>query len=172
MTSFSVTIRQLDEDDAAIFQPLRLRSLREHPEAFGASFEEESTMSLEQVAQQLRGPSSSFTFGAFLDGELVGIVNLFRHTRSKTRHKAILGGMYVAPEARGHGVGKVLLTTVIDQARSLAGLEDLTLAVTVGNPAARALYIGAGFVPYGVEPRYIRVDQHYYDIEWMILHLG
>jgi GNAT superfamily N-acetyltransferase len=31
----------------------------------------------------------------------------------KLRHKARIGGMYVAPEARGQGVGKALLTAAI-----------------------------------------------------------
>jgi RimJ/RimL family protein N-acetyltransferase len=43
--------------------------------------------------------------------------------------------------------------------------------VTAGNDAARALYVAAGFVPFGVEPRFIRVDDRYYDIEWMIKRL-
>ncbi len=50
-------------------------------------------------------------------------------------------------------------------------LEDVPLAVTVGNLAARTLYRRAGFVPYGVEPRSTNVDGRYFDTEWMLLHL-
>src|SRR3712207_3745565 len=94
-------IHLLTEQDAQEFHALRLRSLREHPEAYGASFEEEQHLSVEQVARQLgEGLPDSFTLGARVDGTLVGIISLFRFPRQKTRHKAILGGMYVAPEAR------------------------------------------------------------------------
>jgi ribosomal protein S18 acetylase RimI-like enzyme len=75
--------------------------------------------------------------------------------------------MYVIPKRRHHGVGRALLAYVLDYARALDGLEDLTLAVTAGNEAARNLYLEAGFIPYGVEPHYIRVGTQYYDIEWM-----
>jgi RimJ/RimL family protein N-acetyltransferase len=163
-------IRPLTANDASIYRELRLQSLREHPEAFGASFEEEQALTEEQVAQQLSG-DSAFVFGVFMAAQLVGIVSLFRYQRAKTRHKAILGGMYVVPAARAQGVGKALLAYVVAQARALDGLEDLTLAVTVGNAGARALYLAAGFVPYGVEARYIKLDDRYYDIEWMILRL-
>ena len=166
-------IRLLTEDDAPAYQTLRLRALREHPESFGPSFEEEQTHSIEQVARYLcEGLPHSFTLGALLDGQLVGIVTLSRFARRKTRHKAMVGGMYVAPEVRGQSIGRALLAAVIARAQAMDGLEDVTLAVTVGNAAARTLYVGAGFVSYGVEPRYIKVDQQYFDIEWMILHLA
>lgn len=163
-------IRPLTADDAQIYQAVRLRSLQEHPEAFGRSFEEDAALPIEEVAQQL-STVHTLTLGAFDAETLVGIVGMSRYQRRKTWHKAMLGNTYVVPQARGQGTGKALLAAMIERARASAGLEDLTLAVTVGNPAARAVYIGAGFVPFGIEPRYIKVDDRYYDIEWMILHL-
>ena len=165
-------IRQLAAHDAPVYQPLRLRALREHPEAFGSSPEDEQHLPLEQVARRLEDPAgNSVSFGTWLDGQLVGIVSLYRSPRPKTRHKALLGGMYVAPEARGKRIGKALLEHTLSYARTMDGLEDVTLAVTVGNEPARRLYLGAGFVPYGVEPRYIKLGNRYFDIEWMILRL-
>lgn len=165
--------RRLTAQDAVIYQQVRLQALREHPEAFGASFEEEQLLSGEQIAQQLDDPSgNSVTCGTWFDAQLVGIMNLFRFPRQKTRHKAILGGMYIVPEARGKGTGTALLKHTLAYARLMDGLEDVTLAVTIGNDAARRLYLGAGFVPYGVEPRYIKLGSQYVDIEWMILHLA
>ena len=79
--------------------------------------------------------------------------------------------MYVAPEMRGRGIGRALLTTAIDYARTLPDLEQVILAVTLSNQAARALYLAAGFTPTFVEKRYIKVDSVYYDIEWMTLHI-
>ena len=167
-----MNIRQLTAHDAPVYQPLRLRALREHPEAFGSSLEDELPLPLEQVARQLVDTlGNSVSFGAWLDGQLVGIVNLYRSPRLKTRHKALLGGMYVAPEARGNRIGKALLEQTLSYARTIDGLEDVTLAVTVGNNAARRLYLGAGFVPYRVEPRYIKLGNRYFDVEWMILRL-
>jgi ribosomal protein S18 acetylase RimI-like enzyme len=80
--------------------------------------------------------------------------------------------MYVPPELRGKGVGKTLLEEAIDRARALIGVEDLILAVTVGNEQARALYLKVGFTPVAIDPRYIKVGERYFDIEWMQLHLS
>lgn len=164
-------IRALTADDAAAYQVVRLRSLREHPEAFGSSFEEERDRTPEQVAPLLINPDVR-VFGAWNDGELIGIVAISRNQRIKTCHRAMIGGMYVASEARGQGTGRALIAAALDFARSCEGLEDVTLAVTVGNDAARHLYAQAGFTGYSVDPRYIKTGGHYYDIEWMILRIA
>jgi RimJ/RimL family protein N-acetyltransferase len=167
-----MNIRVLDENDAAAYQTVRLRSLGEHPEAFGASWEEERSRSTENVAAQLRdNPPNTCTLGAFADHVLVGIVSLSRFVRPKVRHKAMVGGMYVVPEARGNKIGEALLDVTLAHARMMDGVQDVSLAVTVGNNSARNLYIAAGFVPWGIEPRYINVDGQRFDIEWMMLHL-
>lgn len=163
-----VVVRELTERDAKAFKALRLRALREHPEAYGSSFEEEEGAPLEQVVQHFTMPDS-LAFGAFDGGQLVGIASLIRSSRIKTRHRAMLTGMYVAPEARHRGVGLALMNAALHCAKRQPGLEDVVLAVTVGNDSARRLYLKAGFVVYGVDPRYIRVVDRYYDIEWMIL---
>ena len=167
-----MNIRLLTETDAAAFQSIRLRSLQEHPEAFGASWEEEQSRSMEEVAAQLRNnPPNIYTFGAFVDDELVGIVSLHRFVRPKVRHKAMLGGTYVVPEARGNKIGGALLGATIAHARTMNGVQDISLAVTVGNNSARNLYMAAGFVPWGIQPRYINVNGQFFDIEWMMLHV-
>jgi RimJ/RimL family protein N-acetyltransferase len=53
----------------------------------------------------------------------------------------------------------------------LPDLEELILAVTVGNVPARRLYLAAGFELSHVERRYIKVGDQYYDIEWLTLRL-
>ncbi len=168
-----VAIHMLTEADAPAFRTLRLRSLREHPEAFGSSSEEEELLPVEQTAEHLRSSSAErCAFGAIATGQLVGYAGFSRHPRRKTCHKAHIGGMYVVPEARSQGVGRALLDAVVTHARSMSGVEEVVLAVTVGNEPARRLYIAGGFKPYCIEPRYIKVDGEYFDIEWMILRFG
>jgi ribosomal protein S18 acetylase RimI-like enzyme len=50
----------------------------------------------------------------------------------------------VAPEARGQGLGKTLLTAFVEAARS-AGYKSVVLSVETDNLAAIALYIKFGF---------------------------
>lgn len=164
-------VRVLSIEDAAAYQALRLRSLQEHPEAFGSSYEDEAGRTLETVQERLRTTEHHFTLGAWRGSDLVGTADFSRFLGVKRRHRGGVGGMYVAPEARGGGVGKALLMTMIERARQMPGLEEIILAVTVGNGAARSIYLAAGFQPSHVEKRYIKVADRYYDIEWMTLLL-
>ncbi|MBX3010924.1 MAG: GNAT family N-acetyltransferase [Caldilineaceae bacterium] len=165
-------IRVLTEADAAPYQALRLRSLQEHPEAFGSAYADEVGRSIAMIQERLQASEHRFTLGACQDNRLVGIVSFGRSLGVKVCHRGGVGGMYVAPEAQGQGLGKQLLTELIRRAHLMAGLEEIILAVTVGNGAARSIYLAAGFAPAYVEERYIKVADRYYDIEWMTLRLG
>ena len=160
-------IRLLTADDAASYQPLRLRALQEHPEAFGASYEDERQRSLAVVAERLEATPDSFMLGAWDQQRMVGLVGLYRSPGVKVRHRAGVGGMYVAAEARGQGIGSALMKRLLEHAPTMPHLDEIILAVTVGNVTARALYLATGFTPTYIEQRYIKVGAQYYDLEWM-----
>lgn len=162
-------LRTVTAADVAAYQALRLRALQEHPEAFGSDYADECTRSLAVVAERLQDLPERFVLGAWQADQLMGIVAFGQSTGLKVRHRGSIGGMYVAPAARGHGIGRALIDALVQRARPLPYLEEITLAVTVGNAAARALYVAAGFVPAHIEKRYIKLADRYYDIEWMTL---
>jgi hypothetical protein len=170
-------IRPLGPADAAVFQECRLRALREAPEAFGSTYAEEAGLSAETVAGLLApadGPEQ-VVLGAFAEdggGALVGIIVCHRERRLKARHKATIGGMYVASEARGRGIGRALLERAVAEARSWPGVEKVTLTVVVRATAARSLYRAAGFRPYGLEPDSLRQDGVRDTVEYLALDLG
>lgn len=166
-----MNIRVLKAEDAEAYQALRLQSLRQHPEAFGNAFEDEASWPIENVVERLQSTPDNTVLGAWNEQALVGLINFARFRGRKTRHRAMIGAMYVAPEVRGRGIGSALLNEAIHHARALADLEELILAVTVGNKAARALYLAAGFIHSHVEQRYIKFNEQYYDIEWMNMRL-
>jgi L-amino acid N-acyltransferase YncA len=65
--------------------------------------------------------------------------------------------MYVAPEARGNGLGNALLDHAVEHARALPGIEEAVSWVIAGNRRAEALHLSAGFEDFCVEPRVIKV---------------
>lgn len=146
-------VRLLGPADATLYRALRLRALREHPDAFTSSYAGERDQPLEAAAQRL---AAHAFIGAYQHAELYGFVGLQRELRAKTRHKATVMGMYVAPEVGGQGVGRTLLDALVRHARA-NGLESLVLTVTEGNDRARRLYEAAGFRSFGIEPDAIRV---------------
>ena len=163
-------ICQLNAEDAPFYQEVRLRALREHPEAFATSGAEAAERSLEEIARRIAPSDHHVTLGAFEQDRLVGIATLVRSQKATQRHRASLAAMYVVPEARGRSLGQRLLEQVLVHAREW-GVSDVSLAVTVGNHEARHLYESVGFISYGVEPRSLLVDGRFYDTEWMNLQI-
>jgi ribosomal protein S18 acetylase RimI-like enzyme len=124
-------------------------------------------MSPEQWAALLENRHAP-TYGAFDGSTLIGIGALSRSPRPKMRHRVIVSGMYVSADVRGRGAGRAILEALLAHAATWEAVEDVTLAVTVGNDAARSLYMRAGFSVYGQDPRILKVGHRHYDLEWMI----
>ena len=99
----AIFLRRLGRNDAGPYRELRLLALQLHPEAFGSSFEEESSLSENAFAERL---DDGLVFGAWSAEQLVGCAGLAQREKTKLRHKAILWGMFVRHEMRGNGVGK------------------------------------------------------------------
>lgn len=170
-----MSVRRLGPSDAPAFVELRLAGLRERPDAFGSSPETDVANDLARVRTLLAPGLEDAIFGAFEsaggDPTLVGVVGLHRSTGPKSRHHAVAWGMYVAPHARGHGYGAVLLDALVAHARSLPGLDWLRLSVSAHNTPARALYQARGFEPWGLERDALRVADEPVDELHMVLRL-
>lgn len=162
-------IRRLQPADAAAYQHFRLRGLREHPEAFTSAYEEVLLQPLSTPEKRLASPDEK-VWGAFVEGALAGMIGLNHEKRLKNRHKATLVGMYVADEFSGRGMGRALVTAVLQEARR-CGVELIVLTVTEGNRPACALYTRAGFSSFGVEPDAIRVNGVSHGKQHMFLQL-
>lgn len=163
-------IRPLDGKDSAVYRELRLRALKEHPEAFATSYSEEQKLSLEDYQARLDLNPQQVTHGAFDTDQLLGFSTLIRSTKNKLRHRATLVGLYVVPGMRGRGIANALLETALESAR-IWKVSDVALSVTLGNHSARRLYRKRGFLSYGVEPRSLYVEGMCYDVELLNLRL-
>lgn len=163
-------IRKLTVEDGEALWNMRLRSLKDNPEAFASTFEETLRNGKEQFIQRMHPKEDAFYLGAF-EPDLIGMVYFRRDEGLKNHHKGHVLGMYVQPESRGQGVGKALLQEVIAQANCLAGLEQLHLMVVTTNEAARALYRSMGFEVYGTVLQAFKEDEQYWDEELMVLRL-
>jgi GNAT superfamily N-acetyltransferase len=140
----SMDMKRLSIDEGPRLRHIRLRALADAPDAFGSTYAEVSARPLEIWPQQLQEIA---TFVAVNGGEDVGLVCCANDVQN--HDTAWLISMWVAPEARGQGVGNALIDAVIEYARSRGAIR-LLLDVGDHNQPAIALYARKGFKPNGV----------------------
>ena len=85
-------------------------------------------------------------------------------------HVVELTKVMVHPDARGLGLGRVVVDALIDGADNF-GAELLTLGVRGNNHGARALYEACGFETWGVLPNAAAVGDHRFDVVRMCRQL-
>lgn len=95
-------------------------------------------------------PAREAAWIADLDERMVGSIFLMASDRPEIGKLRLL---YVEPEARGAGVGKLLVATCIDRARTI-GYERLELWTNSVLSAARKIYERAGFELVKEEPHH------------------
>lgn len=165
-------IRALNENDSEMYQELRLIALEKSPEAFGSSYEKEKNYALETIKQKIISTKTKYTLGAFNNEDvLIGISVFNRDNNAKMRHKAYITGLYVSTTSRGQGIGKSLLTEMINIAKNLNGVEQINLTVVSTNLIAKKLYTNLGFKVFGTEIRAIKYNDKYYSEDLMVLFL-
>lgn len=164
-------IKRLRPTDASNYCELRLRGLLESPRSFSSSYAEESKRPQSETEARLAPRADTWALGSFVANQLVGIVSIVRFGNLKERHKAGIYGMYVAPEYRRLGVGRMLLDHAINRARRMNGVLQLQLGLNESNLAARHLYEKLGFKVYGREINAYKIDSEFHHELLMALEL-
>ncbi|WP_265502893.1 GNAT family N-acetyltransferase [Paracoccus beibuensis] len=155
----NMLVRRLSGEDAVQFRTVRLEGLERHPEAFGASYEDEAELPLTLISQKL---SAGLVFGGFRgDQALEGVIGVMKGQSEKVRHIATIWGMFVRPPARGTGLSSKLLQAAIDEAS--CDCRSIRLSVVATNEPARRLYQRAGFTEWAVDTAALFVNGSFHD---------
>ncbi len=168
----NVELIVLGNGDLDRYRRLRLEALRTEPTAFGSSYETEASAKADKYRDRMQGSPENFVLGACDGDQLVGIGGFFRETAAKRQHIGSVWGLYVTSAFRGRGIGRRLLTLIVERARDLPELEHILLSVTSENAGALALYRSLGFEAWGTEPAALKYEGVDYDETHMLLRLS
>jgi ribosomal protein S18 acetylase RimI-like enzyme len=145
-------LRELRADEGLAYREIRLRALREAPDAFASTLEEESAQP-ELFWQELIAQTAEAMEAALLavdrgDGSLGGTT--FVRLNPDPPHDGYVGGMWLDRDLRGQGWGDALLVTAERFSQRL-GSKNLELWVGASNPPALRFYERNGYQLTGVE---------------------
>ena len=153
-----VIIKKLEVSDCQQWKKIRLEALKNSPDNFMSSYQDEVNYSDDHFT---RGLEASIIFGCFIQDEIVGCCGLVVEKASKISHTGTLWGMYIKEDARGGGVGLSLVSHVKDYAKSY--IKHLYLGCNAENQSAIKLYRKCGFKVYGTRPNYTKIGDKFYD---------
>jgi GNAT superfamily N-acetyltransferase len=138
-----ICIALLKPSDAKQYRALMLEAYELAADAFTSTAEkraaEPDSCRIKRIADRT---GLTAAFGAFKGQGLLGTVALEFSIKPKTKHKALVIGMYVTPAARNVGAGRALMNTIVEHARAQEQITLLTLKVTEGNaPGDQSLHL-------------------------------
>jgi GNAT superfamily N-acetyltransferase len=140
-----IRLRVCGEDDWALWRDIRLAALAEAPSAFGSTLADWQDADESRWRERLR--SVPYNVVVELDGTPAGMASGVPED-----HAILLISMWVAPFARGRGVGDRLIESVAGWARD-RDARSVVLDVVSDNLPALALYLRNGFVDAGASDR-------------------
>ena len=164
-------IKKLTKHDAPDYRNIRLEALSNNPDSFGTMYQEEAIMTMDKFRERIPVDNNNFILGCYQDRKLIGIVAFHQESRIKVKHKAYIRSMYIKPECREKGIGKLLLNELIERAKAINEIEILLLDVVTNNLIAKQLYLSFGFQIYGIEKMAYKLNHQYFDMEYMSLRI-
>ncbi|MGH9040596.1 MAG: GNAT family N-acetyltransferase [Acidimicrobiia bacterium] len=136
-----MTVRRLAPDDVDILRDIRLRALRDAPDAFWITYEVEVAYGDEEWRRWLT-TAALFVAEDDADGPAIGLAGGIAD--AKNAGEALLISMWVDPAHRGAGLADQLVAAVTGWAAS-QGRPTVRLHVVEGNERALRCYQRLGF---------------------------
>ncbi len=144
-----ITIRSpLPEDAGAVVEHIR-EELGTHefsitqPDEFDKTADEHA-----EVLRDIAERPGCLALIALHGGEIIGNLQFKNHPRRRMAHHGHFG-VGVAQAWRGRGVGRALISTLLDWAAASEEIEKVCLGVYATNHKAIALYASLGFAEEG-----------------------
>ena len=166
----SIIIRKLQPHESAVYREVRLACLKNVPQFFGSTYEEEVLNPKFMFETFIETDSPDHVmFGAFDQERLIGITGFNRMARQRAMHRGEIVQVYVDSNYRGQNIGEKLIRQALNYGFHLEGIEQVQLSVIANNHTAIRLYEKLGFKTFGIQPNYFKVGDTYLDQQFMQL---
>ncbi len=158
----AVSVVALGPEDWRDLRAIRLEALRSDPAAYSSTYEETLARPDEHWRQRLANDQNVHLL-ARAQSRPIGMVGGYLGSDEGDDSVAVVFGMYVTKKHRGRGIGRLLLTSLIDRLSAFPQITTIRLGVTETQDPARRLYESVGFQVVGKTEEGIVVDGQRYD---------
>ena len=139
---------------------LRLESLKTEPNSFLSTFDEEKKYSKQQWQNKF---NQGMWFGCFnANGDIIAMANFLIGNKVKIIHTSEISGLYVKKEYRGQGFAKQLIEFILQYAKKQK-ISQIYLGCNANNINAINLYKKFGFKVFATRPKYVRINNIFFD---------
>jgi L-amino acid N-acyltransferase YncA len=127
---------------------------------------------LEDQERWLAARSGAFAAIVAVDGDgtIVGFASLSPYKERAAYRTTVEDSVYVDPSRQGEGIGRVLLTRLVEIART-SGFHTVVARIEASGAASRALHARCGFEFVGIEREVGRKFNRWLDVAVMQLLL-
>jgi RimJ/RimL family protein N-acetyltransferase len=173
--SSSIKIGMMSPNRWKEYKELRLKALKEDPQAFGFSYEEEVDTPDKKWQAKLRKSQekkSRVIIFASDKNRLVGMIVARLETEQiKQEHVAEIVGFFVEKTYRGQGIGEKLFGRILEELKTLPKIIKVELYVNPRQTSALAIYRRFGFQEIGTFRKELKMGNKFYDSLAMELFL-
>lgn len=148
----SIQVVELHPSDWERYKVLRLRSLKDDPQAFSSTYAESVQRTDDWWSKRLEDAEKKereWLLFAEENGNLVGMVGAFL----TEENIANIISVYVVKEARGKGISKQLMNDLLKRIQVIKNIKYVRLTVNSGQIPAHRLYESVGFSVIGEETK-------------------
>lgn len=157
-------IRLATVDDAEAIQRIYNREVRESTSTFDLV-----PRSLDDQRRWLAERSGAFSAIVAVDlgsGDVIGFASLSAYKERAAYATTVEDSIYVDRDHAGKGVGRLLLSRLVEVARA-SGFHTVIARIEAGGDASRALHAACGFELVGIERQVGRKFKRWLDVAIM-----
>jgi phosphinothricin acetyltransferase len=157
-------IRDASPEDAAAIAAIYAPMVTDSP----ASFELEAPDAAE-IARRIEKTAARYPWFVWDEGGVIGYAYATVYVGRPAYRWSTEVSIYLAPEARGRGIGRELLGVLLEELRA-RGFVNVIARIALPNPASVSLFESFGFEKVGVTPHIGFKFGRWHDVgEWQLL---
>ncbi len=169
-----IQILEAQPKDLHEIKSLMLQALQTDPKAFSSDYSDYANNSNEWWNNYLFGylyKHNAKMLIALINNKIVGMIGVLYDTKNRRKHVASIVWFFVDSDFRKEGIGKRLLTSMIEDIKKVPYIKKINLLVNTPQEKAINIYKSFGFKISGTLKQELLINNEFIDEHIMELFI-